>query len=864
MAKLFSRSQIETINQAAAKAKEAMSSPPSLSSSTSTNNTELQQLMNAVKEYFGESSECTLVTSKEQLHEYIDLVIQDGIAGLDTETTGLDRINDYIVGVSVYSISVPPFYIPIKHLIPIFDEPYKDQFTYEEVREELQRIVDSKTKLVFANADFDLAMVYKDIKVDFLDNCYFDVLLAWRCLKENEPKNDLKSLYCKYVMKGAADPKKFSDFFTPKLFPYCKPEVAALYAANDAKITLELYEFELPFLTKGNRRCQAHHLEGIADLFWNIEIPMIRVCQIMHRQGTYIDKTLAAKLIKKYQAKMNAEMSKLADMVQDILNTSDYSQVSKSPFKSGKDFNPKSQPQVKYLLCNLMKLSQVEKGGTGKEIIRDINLPITNQILNVRSLGVLISTFVEKLPKATTSDSRIHAQFRSVGADTGRMCIAEGTEITILNGKKKIQDIVPGDLVYCYDDDGMLQLSKVKNLWKTGEQVECVDIQWQSSGSGDIGHLICTPEHNVLKKDGSWCRADSLFRYDKLVHLRRTVPATKDGRPNLYGWNGLSTREQDVVKYSVFGCTDSLHTVVHHVDGDPSNNAITNLELKSLQSHSRDHSKELCKKRKLKFDHLHNPEVVKHRVEVQNAKYRESVIADKDRLLKMIQDAQGRIAKVSMDYSTFLKRCEIAGIDVDSECRKYNPRYHKKKISKEEFLDIYHLFNGLAVRITEHLGISYDKFYSYCKEYEIPLNHMVQSVKPAGKYDVYDIEVENFHNFIASEICVHNSSAEPNLQNIPSHATDIRQMFRATPEMREFVVGEDVDSFEGETAHFEVQRFYLVDTSKGLKYADELTEGDEVTLLCDKESDDFIVIRCEDNKQDPSKVDIMLKEKQRV
>ena len=58
------------------------------------------------------------------------------------------------------------------------------------------------------------------------------------------------------MLKGKGDPKKFSDFFTAQLFPYCKPEVAKLYAANDAKITYELFKWQLPYVTKDHPKCK--------------------------------------------------------------------------------------------------------------------------------------------------------------------------------------------------------------------------------------------------------------------------------------------------------------------------------------------------------------------------------------------------------------------------------------------------------------------------------------------------------------------------------------------------------------------------------------------------------------------------------
>ena len=427
MPSLFSKSQQTQaqINAIAARSKEPLKQTKSNKSSKSTND-ELRRMSNTVQEYF-KDSKAILITSVEELHNYIDKCIEIGYAGIDTETTGLDRINDTIVGASLFYPGGVECYIPNKHRVPIIDEPYKGQLTYEEVGSELQRLVDNKVKLIFANADFDLSMIYKDYKVDLCDICYYDVILAWRCIKEDELRNDLKSLYNKYVLKGEGDPKKFNDFFSPQLFPYCKPDVAKLYAANDAKITYELFAWQLPYVLKDNPKCQKHKLEHIADLIWGVEFPLMKVVQKMHRTGIYLEKPVANMLHDKYIPMYESELKKLQGMVQDIMDNPKYSvkSTTKKPFVRSSEFNPSSPLHVKYLLYDLMKLPTDKGTGTGKEILAEFNLPVTNQILHVRSLHVLISTFVEKLPNATSSDSRIHCQFKQIGADTGRLSSAE-------------------------------------------------------------------------------------------------------------------------------------------------------------------------------------------------------------------------------------------------------------------------------------------------------------------------------------------------------------------------------------------------------------------------------------------------------
>lgn len=420
---LFNSSQMARINEVAERTKQLNKEKPK-AVRVSTVNAELNEMSKAVQEYF-KDSKAILIRTKDQLHDYVTSCIEAGYAGIDTETTGLDRQNDWIVGASLYYPGGVECYIPMKHLVPIFESPYKGQLSYEEVSEEFKRMENSSIRLIFANADYDLAMIYKDLKVDFCDRFYYDVILAWRCLKENELHNDLKFLYNKYVLKGKGDPKRFSDFFSVKLFPFSDPEIAKLYAANDAKITYDLFKWQLPYVTESHPKCKKAHLEAISRLIWDLEMPMVKVCQNMHRTGMYIDKNVANALKKRYREDYNKEMKKLQDMVQEIIDNSTVSYSGKRPFTRGSDFNPGSPPQVKYLVYDLLQVPKGNSSGTGKEVLNEINLPVTNQILKVRSLSVLINTFVDKLPNSVARDGRIHGQFKQIGADTGRMSSAE-------------------------------------------------------------------------------------------------------------------------------------------------------------------------------------------------------------------------------------------------------------------------------------------------------------------------------------------------------------------------------------------------------------------------------------------------------
>lgn len=409
---------MQQITQSAMRSKAR--SEPTSSKKKSVSSAQLEEISKVVQEYF-KDSKAVLVTSREQLHDYITDVIGTGECAIDTETTGLDLQRDTIVGTSIYHPNGVEIYIPCKHILPIFETLYPGQLTYEDVGAEYQRLVDAKVLTDWANADFDLAMLFKDFGVDFMPVMYWDVIAAWRTLKENEPDKALKVLYNKYVLKGHGNPKKFSDFFSPTLFPYCRPEIAGLYAANDSKITYELKEWQMPYVTKSNPKCIKAGLQAVSDLVWNVEMPMISVCQTLHRNGMYIDQDMAKILQKRYGDALNAEYDKMYKLLDEVLSNPQYVASKPKPFSETREFNPNSTPHVKWLCYDFLHFEAGKKASTDKDVLRTFNHPLINQILKIRSFITLISTFVEKIPNSVGSDGRIHCDFLSCGADTGRM-----------------------------------------------------------------------------------------------------------------------------------------------------------------------------------------------------------------------------------------------------------------------------------------------------------------------------------------------------------------------------------------------------------------------------------------------------------
>ena len=744
---LFSKAVRAQVDAIAAKSRETLQESKKSKSANSVS-TELRQLSKIVQDYF-KDSKAICIKTKEELHDYVTKCIESGYAGIDTETTGLDRIHDWVVGASLYypGESSVECYIPMKHLVPIFDKPYENQLTYEEVGKEFQRLVDGKTKMIFANADFDLSMIWKDLKVDFNEACYFDVILAWRCLKENEPKNDLKSLYNKYVLRGKGDPKRFSDFFTPQLFPYCDPEIAKLYAANDAKITFELFKWQLKYLVKDNKYCKSHHLQRIADLVWNVEFPLISVCQDMFRTGIYLDKTTAKVLQKRYHEAEDEEMKKLQDMVQEEIDKHGYQVTGKKMFLTGKDFNPKSPPQVNYLLYDLMKLPKGKNSGTGKDVLHDFNLPITNQILKVRSLGVLINTFVDKMPAAVTSDSRIHAQFKQIGAD----CITGDSWIPTPSGYFTIAEL-------CSNCDTFNDLYSVDDISiiNKDQEVECASdcIKFENVVTlrikTDLG--ICaegTPHHPVLVSNENgeiFKRLDELTTEDRLI-----IPINYS---NLLPTEYVKINQKPEDGSTFPDCVDEDLAKV----------------LGYFQSNSLNVSNPFQRVNKYQLDVIH-------------------MLLD-DEIPTCIRKSPTSVINFYLKYrlkTTVLFSGRMHILDIPKKLAKFSHQHLLSQGIVSKLIEyvgnsslIFDEDNALKYRkvIVNNISIECDTKYISSKIFEIRYSHN----------DVYDFVVPGTHSFIGNGAINHNtgrlSSASPNLMNIPSHATDIRHLFRATAAQR--------------------------------------------------------------------------------
>lgn len=173
------------------------------------------------------------------------------------------------------------------------------------------------------------------------------------------------------------------------------------YAAEDADITLRLYNVLLPKLKE----------TGAEQLFYEIEMPLMPVLAEMELNGVRID------------------TASLADT--SAILTSRMHQLEAQIFEAaGEQFNIASPKQVGEILFGKMKIvDKPKKTKTGQyvtseEVLQQLRhkSPIVDDILAHRGLKKLLGTYVDALPKLINKRTgHIHTSFNQAVTSTGRL-----------------------------------------------------------------------------------------------------------------------------------------------------------------------------------------------------------------------------------------------------------------------------------------------------------------------------------------------------------------------------------------------------------------------------------------------------------
>ena len=460
-----------------------------------------------------------------------------------------------------------------------------------------------------------------------------------------------------------------------------------------------------------------------------------------------------------------------------------------------------SREQLGNVLFNKLKYKSDSLTATGRhktdqKALETLNLPFVKDFLKIEKLKKANSTYLKGIQREIV-DGFLHPFYNLHLAQTYRSCVAKGTLIEVVRDISKhpkgvlIEDVKAGDYVYCYDKKCNLTIKKVLWSGKTGCR-KVIRLHW--SARGKKGHVDVTPEHKIRLVHGNYVKAGCLqnkdFRKEHTSKHSPKIQVLAMGRcdDRLFQTNGVKELlDHRFIYEKLIGPLDKKD-VIHHKDGNHLNNKPNNLCKMTLSKHSFIHHT---------FTEKGRIEGRKQRIK-NHKKYGDRwnkgkqcynyININKYSFLRILAKAGGYLTKTPHDFGVMKNKA----LSLDINLKRVKNRYDKNR----KYISIGRLKTLHKIGIEEtrkELGINYYKVKQLFKERGlsverkwgnqfgpfIPNNHKITKIEYINKIvDVYDIEIEEHHNFIANEICVHNSSDSPNFQNIPIRNPEISKLVR--------------------------------------------------------------------------------------
>lgn len=331
-----------------------------------------------------------VITDAETLTEACEKLSGYNSLGFDTETTDLDPFNGNIRlvqlsnGAETKVIDLKPF------------REKGDLRTLPELAPLRDLLINPKIEKVAHNAKFDAKWVKHHLGVDV--GGLFDTLLASQLIAagDQDRRHNLAEVTSFFLGQELDKSEQVSDWSANEL-SHSQVE----YAARDAATMLPLRE-------KVWEKLKSDELDRAAKLEFDCVMPVAA----MEQNGFYLDRGRWLEQLEKVK-KMQA---KLADELQDMLSAG----VAQASLFGRAEINLDSQAQVSDALKNLgVPIPESTRGWQLQPLANQY--PVVAKLLEYRSVAKSLTSFGENILEFIKPQTgRIHADFRMIGAPTGR------------------------------------------------------------------------------------------------------------------------------------------------------------------------------------------------------------------------------------------------------------------------------------------------------------------------------------------------------------------------------------------------------------------------------------------------------------
>ena len=332
-----------------------------------------------------------LVEKEEDIQKLYDFLLTSEFLSLDTETTSTSPIDAELVGISFAVKEKQAFYVPVP-----------------EERSEAQRIIEifrpiyenPHTLKIGQNIKYDM-QVLANYGIQ-LQGPLWDTMVAHYLIQPEQRHNMdfLAEVYLNYktihidelIGPKGKNQKSMRDLTPAEVYEY---------AAEDADVTLRLKKVLEPKLRE----------VGAEKLFYDIEMPLVRVLAEMERNGVCIDTDSLAETSRDFTERMHEIETRIYEL-------------------AGETFNIASPKQVGDILFGKLKIIEKPKKTktgqfvTSEEVLQTLKgkHEIVEKILAHRGLKKLLGTYVDTLPTLINPKTgHIHTSFNQTVTATGRL-----------------------------------------------------------------------------------------------------------------------------------------------------------------------------------------------------------------------------------------------------------------------------------------------------------------------------------------------------------------------------------------------------------------------------------------------------------
>ena len=360
------------------------------------NTTDKKNKVNLTKEKINKNQyQC--VETLSELEKIIKKCENEKIISIDTETTSIHPLEANLIGISLSIGKNKSYYIPLGHT-------KSKNLPFNESLKKLKNLIeDNSIKKVGQNIKYDFIVLKK---YGITINPYEDTMLVSYTLDAGLNRHNLDSLSEIHLGHKTISYKDVTGTGKNKLnFADVNLKDATLYAAEDADVTLRLFNFL-------KNRLDQEKLNKIYEVF---EKPMVKLLAEMETKGIKVNKNYLMDLSKKFQ-------NRIENIEKNIFK------LSKKKFNIG---SPKQLGEIIYHDLKIAKLKKTKKGGlaTSATILEDLaykGFQFPKLVLEWRQLSKLKNTYSDALQNHINKNTgRVHTSFLLAATNTGRLASSD-------------------------------------------------------------------------------------------------------------------------------------------------------------------------------------------------------------------------------------------------------------------------------------------------------------------------------------------------------------------------------------------------------------------------------------------------------